>query len=181
MPRRRGRHRPGRSLLAAQSPGRSLLKRGPIAQAALFSRPKADRASLQKIRDHSMAAVAGGGVAGAVMRADLRGHQTGAKQKEGAGRRIAHRAGAAGRASSAAIEGLARSLYPSRSAIKKAPPVGSDDTEERRAASRRCGGFAQGCGWHRSLDEACSDLRSRHQQGSCGRFACALGRIGGNA
>jgi hypothetical protein len=130
------------------------------------------------IRDHSMAAVAGGGVAGAVLRADLRGHRTRAKQKEGAGRRIAHRAGAAGRASSAAIEGLARSLYPSRSAIKKAPPVGSDDAEERRAASRRCGGFAQGCGWHRSLDEACSDLRSRHQQGSCGRFACALGRIG---
>ena len=54
------------------------------------------------IRDHSMAAVAGGGVAGAVLRADLRGHRTRAKQKEGAGRRIAHRAGAAGCASSAA-------------------------------------------------------------------------------
>ena len=49
-----------------------------------------------------------------------------------------------------------------------APVVGSDDAEGRRAASRRCGGCAQSCRWHWSLDRGRSDPCWRHQQGSCG-------------
>jgi hypothetical protein len=50
-----------------------------------------------------------------------------------------------------------------------APLAGSDDAEARRAASRRCGGFAQSCGRRRSFDTGRSDPCARHQQGSCGR------------
>lgn len=49
-----------------------------------------------------------------------------------------------------------------------APLIGSDDAEGRRAASRRCGGCAQSCRWHWSLDRGRSDPCWRHQQGSCG-------------
>ena len=52
---------------------------------------------------------------------------------------------------------------------KGAPPVGSDDATGGRAVSRRCGGFAQSCGWCCSFDRARSDPCSRHQHGSCGR------------
>eukprot|EP01046_Picozoa_sp_COSAG06_P025243 COSAG06_NODE_2110_length_7564_cov_5.889350_2_plen_232_part_00 len=54
----------------------------------------------------------------------------------------------------------------------RVPLSGSDGAESRWAASRRCRGFAQRCGWPRSFDPARSDLCSRHQQGSCGRYAC---------
>ena len=54
-----------------------------------------------------------------------------------------------------------------------APLAGSDDAEARRcahrAASRRCGGFAQSRGRRRSFDTGRSDPCARHQQGSCGR------------
>ena len=52
---------------------------------------------------------------------------------------------------------------------QKAPLAGSDDAEARRAAGRRCGGFAQSRGRRRSFDTVRSDPCARHQQGSCGR------------
>ena len=60
-----------------------------------------------------------------------------------------------------------RRSFPSKSA----PLAGSDDAEARRAASGRSGGFAQSCGRDRCFDRGRPDLCSRHQQGSCGRFA----------
>ena len=51
---------------------------------------------------------------------------------------------------------------------RRAPVAGSDDAEGGRAASGRCGGFAQSCGRCRSFDRGRSDLCWRHQQGSCG-------------
>jgi hypothetical protein len=59
---------------------------------------------------------------------------------------------------------------------KGAPPVGSDDAAGGRAVSRRCGGFAQSCGWCCSFDRARSDPCSRHQHGSCGRSFVRLAR-----
>jgi hypothetical protein len=56
--------------------------------------------------------------------------------------------------------------------LESAPLAGSDDTVGGRAASRRCHGFAQSCGWRWSFDRGRSDPCSRHQQGSCGRYAC---------
>jgi hypothetical protein len=50
--------------------------------------------------------------------------------------------------------------------------AGSDGTEARWAGSGRCGGFAQSCGRRRSPDRSRPDLRSLHQQGSCGQFPC---------
>ena len=58
--------------------------------------------------------------------------------------------------------------------LLNAPLAGSDDAEARRAASGRSGGFAQSCGWCWSFDRGRSDPRSRHPQGSCGRFARVL-------
>jgi hypothetical protein len=55
--------------------------------------------------------------------------------------------------------------------LLNAPLAGSDGAEARRAASGRSGGFAQSCGWCWSFDRGRSDPRSRHPQGSCGRFA----------
>ena len=55
--------------------------------------------------------------------------------------------------------------------LLNAPLAGSDDAEARRAAIGRSGGFAQRCGWCWSFDRGRSDPRSRHPQGSCGRFA----------
>ena len=58
--------------------------------------------------------------------------------------------------------------------LLNAPLADSDGAEARRAASGRSGGFAQSCGWCWSFDRGRSDPRSRHPQGSCGRFARVL-------
>ena len=58
--------------------------------------------------------------------------------------------------------------------LLNAPLAGSDGAEARHAASGRSGGFAQSCGWCWSFDRGRSDPRSRHPQGSCGRFARVL-------
>ena len=73
------------------------------------------------------------------------------------------------------------SVQPGRGGRAKSPhntPVaGSDDAEARRAARRRCRGFAQSCGSRWASDQGRSDPCSRHQQGSCGRYACVSVRL----
>ena len=68
------------------------------------------------------------------------------------------------------------SVQPGRGGRAKSPhntPVaGSDDAEARRAASRRCRGFAQSCRRRWVSDQGRSDPCSRHQQGGCGRVSC---------
>ena len=68
------------------------------------------------------------------------------------------------------------SVQPGRGGRAKSPhntPVaGSADAEARRAASRRCRGFAQSCGRRWVSDQGRSDPCSRHQQGGCGRVSC---------
>ena len=55
---------------------------------------------------------------------------------------------------------------------KRSPVAGSDDAEGGRAASGRCGGFAQSCGRCRFFDRGRSNRCWRHQQASCGRLYC---------
>eukprot|EP01046_Picozoa_sp_COSAG06_P036445 COSAG06_NODE_4020_length_4654_cov_2.838419_3_plen_199_part_00 len=57
--------------------------------------------------------------------------------------------------------------------LRMAPVAGSGGAVARCAASGRRGGFAQSCSWWWTFDRGRSDLRCRHQQGSCGRFARA--------
>jgi hypothetical protein len=72
---------------------------------------------------------------------------------------------------------LTLSMESVKASLPVAPLVGSDDAEGRRAASRRCGGRAQSCRWHWSLDRGRSDPCWRHQQGSCGPFSCVSAAI----
>ena len=74
---------------------------------------------------------------------------------------------------------LTLSMESVKASLPVAPLVGSDDAEGRRAASRRCGGRAQSCRWHWSLDRGRSDPCWRHQQGSCGPFSCVSAAIEG--